>query len=204
MLRCAMGLAMMVAATVHAGDQPPVDEDVDFLLKKAATAPATRPATLPSAASPLDNKAAPQDRRQGLLTLSNGEKIRGRFFTTLEKPLRVFDAQKKAYIDVPFSLIKSIEAKVVWERDEKEWRFRESGSDIKEFTGKTYPARETEYTFTLLNDQTIAGPVAAPIHLELPEGQSKTFVLHKRDKAEVGKSLKELVYIRKVEFVEKE
>jgi len=29
-----------------------------------------------------------------------------------------------------------------------EWHFKESGSDIKEYTGKAYPARQTSYTIT--------------------------------------------------------
>jgi hypothetical protein len=88
---------------------------------------------------------------------------------------------------------------VLWERDEKEWHFKESGSDIKEFNGKTYPNRETQYTFTLLNGQTLSGGVVEPLYLQTPDGPV-LFALHKRDKGEVGQTLKQLVYVKSAEF----
>lgn len=192
-----IGWVLLLQMSVQAADKPPVDDDVEFLLKHATTAPATRPANKPTT-SPF--KAAEDDgRRHATMMLSDGEKIKGRFSTTLDRPLRVFDTEAKEYRDVPFKLIKSIEAKVIWERDEKEWHFRESGSDIKEYSGKTYPARETEYTFTLTSGQTLSGAVAGPLYLQT-DGDDKTFILHKRDKGEVGQTLKQLVYIVRVEF----
>jgi hypothetical protein len=196
-----IAVAMLLCASVLAADKPagkpPADDDVDYLLKHAAPAPATRPAIRPTT-SPF--KPAKDDgRRAATMTLSNGEKIKGRFSTTLARPFRVFDAEKKEYRDVPFALIKSIQAKVIWERDEKEWHFRESGSDIKEYSGKTYPARETQYIFTLTNGQTLSGAVAGPLYLQT-DGDDKIFILHKRDKGEVGQTLKQLVYIVRVEF----
>lgn len=113
--------------------------------------------------------------------------------------MRIWDDEKKEYRDVPFKLIRSMEAKVLWERDEREWKFKASGSDIKEYSGKTYPARETQYIVTLVNGQTITGGIAAPIYLDTPNGQ-KVFVLHKRDKGEVGQALKDLVYVQKIEL----
>jgi hypothetical protein len=192
-------LAMLLAGGALAGDKPAGDDDVDFLLKHATTAPASRPATRP-AASPFKPRED-DGRRAATLTLSDGEKIKGRFSTTLDQPFRVFVVEKKEYQDVPFNQIKSIQAKVIWEHDEKEWHFRESGSDIKEYSGKTYPARETEYTFTLTNGETISGAVAGPLYLQT-DGDDKTFILHKRDKGEVGQTLKKLVYVERVEFAE--
>lgn len=192
-------IAMLAAAGALAGDEPAADDDVDFLLKHATTAPASRPATKP-AASPFKPRED-DGRRAATLILSDGEKIKGRFSTTLDQPFRVFVAEKKEYHDVPFNLIKTIQAKVIWERDEKEWHFRESGSDIKEYSGKTYPARETEYTFTLANGEIVTGAVAGPLYLQT-DGDDKTFILHKRDKGEVGQALKKLVYVARVEFAE--
>jgi hypothetical protein len=198
LIACSL-IAMLAVAGALAGDKPAADDDVGFLLKHATTAPASRPATKP-AASPFKPRED-DGRRAATLTLSDGEKIKGRFSTTLDQPFRVFVAEKKEYQDVPFNLIKNIEAKVIWERDEKEWHFRESGSDIKEYSGKTYPARETEYTFTLTNGQSINGAVAGPLYLQM-DGEDKTFILHKRDKGEVGQTLKKLVYVARVEFAE--
>lgn len=176
---------------------PAVDDDVDFLLKKS-TAPATSKASTKPAVSPF--KPAEDDgRRAATLTTSDGEKYKGRWSTTLERPLRVWDESKKEYHDVPFNLIKSIQSKIVWERDEPEWHFKESGSDIKEYTGKSYPAREMEYTLTLSNGQTVTGSVAAPLFLQQSNGD-RTFILHKRDKGEVGQKLPMPVYVKRMEF----
>jgi hypothetical protein len=182
-----------------AATQPSSDADVDFLLGKGKNAPAPKadekPATQPS---PFAAKADP-DTRIGTITLSNGEKIHGTLSHTADKPVRVWIEADKEYRDVPFKLIASFEAKVTSEYDEKEWHFKESGSDIKEYTGKTYPVRETSYTLTLANGQTITGGIVEPIYLQRKEGPY-TFSLLKRDKGEVGKTLKDLVYVARVDF----
>lgn len=175
----------------------PRDDTLDWLLSQATTAPTTRRADAP-AASPFAEKID-ADTRKGIITLSDNERIRGRLSTTREKPIRIWVPADKEYRDVPFDLIKSMEAKVLWERDEKEWHFKESGSDIKEYTGKTYPARELEYTVTLVNGQSITGGIVAPIYVT--ENQKTfTFVLNKRQKGEVGQTLRDLTYIKKVEL----
>ncbi len=195
-----------LAPALLAGDppaRPAGDDDVDFLLKKVATtAPASKPTTLPAGNSPLTDTSGNEDvRRKAVMLTSDGEKYRGRFYTTYEQPIRVFDPERKEYRDIPFKFIKTMEAKIIWEREEKEWHFKESGSDIKEYSGKTYPAREYQYTFTLVNGQTITGSVAAPIYMEQPKS-FHTFVLHKRDKGEIGQTLKQLVYVQRMDFEE--
>ena len=134
-------------ATRPASTQPVNDQTLDWLLGQATTAPAAPATTAPSshpAAPFVENDPQNKERalgiRHGFIRTSDGEKIVGRISTTLDKPLRVWDDQKKEYRDVPFPLVKTIDAQVVWERDEpEEWHFKESGSDIKEYTGKTYP-----------------------------------------------------------------
>jgi hypothetical protein len=87
----------------------------------------------------------------------------------------------------------------VWEREEKEWHFKDSGSDIKEYSGKSYPARETQYKVTLLNDQTMTGGIVAPLYAITTTGD-KLLVLYKRSKGEVGQTLKDLAYVKTVVF----
>jgi hypothetical protein len=172
---------------------------MDWLLSAAATAPSA------SATEPAATQAsvfAPQaddGSRHAKLVMSDGKTFTGSFTTTPEQPVRIYDTAKKEYRDVPFKLIKSLEAHVLWEREEREWKFKDTGSDIKEYSGKTYPARETEYTMTLLNDQQIIGAVDVPLYFQSDNGQ-KLFVIHKRDKGDVGQTLKDLTYVAKVEF----
>ncbi len=183
----------------------PADPTLDWLLNQATTAPsAPAPATVPSTQeeTPFGENKNP-DIRRGAITLSDGEKIPGKLATTAEQPIRLWDEQKKEYRDIPWKVIKSMQAKVLWEREEPEWHFKESGSDIKEFSGKTYPNREMQYTIELRNGQSVTGGVAAPIYLQTPKG-NKLFILHKRDKGEVGQTLKDLVYVKRVDLEEDE
>lgn len=183
----------------------PADDEMAWIMSHAATLPATTPTTAPAttptsapASSPFIDKPLPGSRK-GTITLSDGRTFTGQIRTTLDKPIRLFDPDTEQFRDIPWNLIRSMEAKILWERDEKEWHFKDSGSDIKEYTGKTYPARELAYTLTLVNGQTISGSVAAPLHMQTPDDE-KNFPLHKRDKGDVGQRLKDLVYVLQVEL----
>jgi hypothetical protein len=92
------------------------------------------------------------------------------------------------------------------------------------YTGKTYPSREYEHTITLSDGRTITGPLsaivyldppaepAAPIDSKSPDKSKKTaddsknepvtqkFLLHKRDKGEIGKDLKSLGYVKSIKL----
>jgi len=200
-LLCTAGgwIVITVAVAALAGEPAtrPKDDDLDWLLSQKPAAPATAPASQP--ASPFEAKRDGRGARAAVLTLSNGERVAGRFATTRDKPLRLWDEQDKEFRDIPIGLVKSMRAEILWERDEREWHFKDSGSDIKEYSGKTYPARETRYQFTLVNGQTVTGGVVAPLYL-VGEKETKLYTLNKRAKGEVGQTLKQLVYVRAVEF----
>jgi hypothetical protein len=173
------------------------DATVDWLMGKATTQPAA-PAAASTQPAALFKNQDNDGSRPGVIELSNGQKLHGKIATTAEKPVRVWVESEKDYEDIPFSLIQSVQSKVLWERDEAEWHFKASGSDIKEYSGKTYPARETQYTLTLVNGQKVEGDVVAPLYFTADDGKTKTYVLHKRDKGEVGQTLDDLVYVKRV------
>jgi hypothetical protein len=175
---------------------PTTDPTLDWLMNQP-TPPASAPST--QAASPFKNSDDDKSSRPGVITLSDGTIVRGSIATTPERPIRVWVEEDKEYQDIPLSTIQSIDAEVLWERDEKEWRFKSSGSDVKEYSGKTYPARETRYKLTLTDGTTVTGGVVAPLYVTV-NGQTKTLVLHKRDKGEVGQTLGQLVFIKSVRF----
>ncbi len=181
----------------------PADPTVDWLLgeKSVAATPATGPSTLPAGGttSPLTKRDANAEARTGAITMSDGSVIKGEIRSTPGKPIRVWDDSIKQYVDIPFKAIVSGTAGVLWERDEKEWHFVASGSDIKEYTGKTYPARETTYEFRLSSGKTVAGGVVAPLYVTTAEGE-RLLVLNKRAKGEVGQGLKDLVYVQAIRF----
>ncbi len=170
---------------------------MDWMLSHATTGPvATQPTTAPT--SPLvDRQQA--TARTGTITLSDGSKLVGEIATTADRPLRVYDDQAKQYVDVPIDDVVSIKASVVWERDEQEYQFKTSGSDEKVYSGKTYPARELRYTITTTDSGKVSGEIAAPIYLKKDDSR-QTFILHKRDKGEVGQTLKQLVFVQSIEM----
>jgi hypothetical protein len=201
-----LGIALLTAAgPATAPTSQPADSATDWLLGTATTQPAaaaaSQPSDQPPPISPLmaKNQTDP-DQRHGTITFSDGSTITGTIGTTVGKPLRTWDETAGEYRDMPMRFVKSIKAQVLWERDEPEWRFKESGSDVKIYTGKTYPARETAYVLTLTSGKTIKGSIVAPLYTRDDQGGEKTFILHKRDKGDVGQALKDLVYVSEVEF----
>lgn len=215
MFRTTANLGTVVASIALLAAAPPAtfptsqsatrDAATDWLLGAATTKPAIAPASQPFAGSPLlspllSRDQTDPDQRHGTITLSDGTSITGQIATTVGKPLRLWDDQAAEYRDTPMRLVKSIKAQVLWETDEPEWRFKESGSDIKINTGKTYPARETSYNIELADGKTIKGGIVAPLYTRSDAGDEKTYILHKRDKGEVGQTLKQLVYVSEVEF----
>lgn len=198
-----------LAAIAQGQSQPTTvsaDATVDWLLGQASVIPATGPSTLPAtgvsateATSPLTRRDAGSEARAGTITLSDGSILKGEIHSTPGKPIRVWDESIKQYVDIPFKAIVSGKASVLWERDEKEWHFIASGSDIKEYTGKSYPTRETTYEFTLTNGKAVSGGVVAPLYVTTPEGE-RLLVLNKRAKGEVGQALKNLVYVQAIQF----
>jgi hypothetical protein len=187
----------IVAAAAIEPATKPSDPAADWMLAQATTKPATtRATTAPSL--PLIERDS-KSPRVATITFSDGAKLTGPLGTTPGKPLRVYVDETKEYIDVPIDEVASLKAEVVWERDEKEWQFKLSGSDEKVYSGKTYPARETKYTIKSVDGKEVSGSIAAPLYLKQGE-ESKTLVLHKRDKGEVGQILKQLIYVKEVQF----
>src|SRR4051812_22169322 len=154
----ALLLSICIVCAVGAGPATrESDPSLDWMLSHATTAPATtQAATAP--VSPLVDRQQ-QKSCTGTITLSDGSKLHGEITTTAGKPLRVYDEAAKQYIDVPMENVASIKASVVWERDEKEYQFKLSGSDEKVYSGKTYPARELSYTVVTTDGNKVSGSI---------------------------------------------
>jgi hypothetical protein len=200
--------ALWALAQAAVAAPPASDPAVDWLLNQATTAPTaptpttapiSQPADAPATQPAFDTPATRAPGRPGTLLLSDGAAIVGRIATTPGKPIRLWEESRKQYQDLPLNLIASIEAEVIWERDEPQWHFAASGSDAKVVTGRTYPARLTHYRITLTTGQTFDGAVDAPLTVTTAAGQH-TYVLHKRDKGDAGQTIPQLVYVKRVTF----
>lgn len=181
---------------------PQLPDDIDFILSTATTSPTTRPATAPTTApaTPFGTRSNALGERVATFTYSDGSTFTGRVTTTLDKPLRIWVPEQGEFIDVPFANVRSAVAEVLWERVDKEYQFLVSGSDVKTYTGKTYPARETAYAFTLKDGRTVKGSIVAPFDVRRDNGEERLIVLHKRDKGPTGKTLNDLVYVTRMEL----
>jgi hypothetical protein len=203
-----LAIALFSFCTLHfalctSAAPPSTDPSMDSILGLSQKAPASQPETAttqPAGGTPLKNEAENDQSRPGELEMSDGTKIKGKIATTTDKPIRIWVEKEKDYEDVPLDQIASAEVKVLWERDEKEWNFKETGSDIKVYSGKTYPARQVQYKFTLTDGTVIEGDVVAPLYVTGDDGKTKTYVLYKRDKGEIGQTLKDRVYVKSVTF----
>lgn len=191
----------MTSTTARAEPKPDPADAIDFILAGAATRPTAVPTTAPATApaTPFGTKSATTDRH-AVFTFSDGSTFTGRATTTLDKPLRLWVPEQGEFVDIPYANVVSAEVEVLWERDDKEYQFLVSGSDIKTYTGRTYPSRETVYTLTLKDGRSLKGSIVAPFDVRRDNGEERLIVLHKRDKGPAGRTLSELVYVTKVEL----
>jgi hypothetical protein len=153
-----------------------------------------------------------EDAVPGYLETSDGKVYPGAIYMTRDKRLKIYDQKMKRQREVPLRVVSRIECKVLKEWMEKEWRFKETTKAEKYYTGREYPAREYVHTITLHDDRTITGPLAEIVYVRpyadpkatgpRPKQEAKRFLLHKRDKGEIGTKLKSLAYVRRIELGE--
>jgi hypothetical protein len=141
-----------------------------------------------------------KDAVPGYVELSTGLKIPSRIFTTRGKRLKIYNLKRETYEYVPVPALTKMEAVVEWERVDKEWRFKEAGNPEKVYTGRSYAARQVAWKLTLRNGHEIMGHILGqPVYAE-HNGKVERFILHKRDKGPMGSELKDLPYVKSVEF----
>jgi predicted GIY-YIG superfamily endonuclease len=168
------------------------------------------PALNPFAKSPAAT-AERDDAVPGYLELSDGTVRYGRLFITRDKRLKIRDAEApggERQREIPLQVVSQITCKVKKEWMEKEWRFKELSRDQKLYTGKSYPVREYEHSITLRDGRKIAGDLSGIIYVipgdvaGTPSGgeQPDRYLFHKRQKGEVGQTLKHLVYVKTVKL----
>ena len=141
------------------------------------------------------------DFRPGWLALSDKAVHEGAIRTTRGKPLTVFDRKEKKYRRIEWKDVARIDVAI--ERDvlEQDWRWKESGSDVKVYTDLWYAWYKHITTVTLKDGTSCAGDLAAPIYVKKPGQDDKlSLILHKRDKGEKAPKdeVKPPIYIVKI------
>jgi hypothetical protein len=167
----------------------------------------------PAAINPFGKRATQrEDALPGCIELSDGTFHPGMIYLTRDKRLQIYDEKAQRQREVPLSAVKQIDCQVAREWMEKEWRFKETTSDVKMYTGRTYPSREYLHTITLRDGRTISGPLACIVYLqpqqsnEAREGkdaepaEAERYFLNKRNKGDPGQTPAALVYVKQIRF----
>ncbi len=156
---------------------------------------------------PINPFEAPSETRAeslpGVIELSDGSLHPGKLSLTRDARLRIFETKAQRQREIPLSAVRRIDCAIAREWLEKEWRFKESGSDQKVFTGRSYPAREYVHTITLNDGRTIRGDLSAVVYLQGESPTAERYLLHKRDKGPLGTDLRALLYVRALVLGEK-
>jgi hypothetical protein len=160
----------------------------------------------PPAINPFGQATTERDDAvPGSVELSDGSKHPGMIYLTRDKRLQIYDEKLQRQREVPLQAVKQIDCTVKKERLDKEWTFKETTSDEKIYTGRSYPMREYLHTITLKDGRTITGPLSAIVYIQPKAAASaqpepERFLLNKRNKGEPGQSLKELVYVKRIKL----
>ncbi|MGC8641428.1 MAG: hypothetical protein ACP5XB_16305 [Isosphaeraceae bacterium] len=176
------------------------------LLFLSAVPPAWSQQSEPPALNPFGSGSERADQRRddavpGYIQTSDGKVHPGQITLTRDAKLKIYDEKQKKHREVPLKAIKRIDCSVLKEWMENEWRFKENANDEKYYTGRSYPAREYTHTITLQNGRKIEGTLSGIVYVRAQNSEEPTrYLLHKRDKGEVGTDLKSLVYVRTIQL----
>ncbi len=174
----------------------------------------------PPAINPFERPAAEEQAKDaglpGGVELSDGLVLPGLISLTRDARLRIYDEKLERQREIPLRVVKEISCQVKKEWMERQWRFKETASNEKVYTGRSYPVREYLHTITLTDGRKITGPLSAIVYVrprsdeKSPSGKNsdpsargkepevQQLVLHKRDKGDIGQELKSLVYVKRI------
>lgn len=153
-----------------------------------------------------------EDAVPGFVELSDSTIHAGMIYLTRDKRLQIYDKELQRQREIPLHVVKKIECAIKKEWLDKEWRFKESANNEKVYTGRSYPVREYVHTITLKDGRTITGPLSAIVYVQPPQYaavrpeerqtsvEPEQFLLNKRTKGEMGKTLKSLVYVKRIKL----
>jgi hypothetical protein len=173
-----------------------------ILVPAVAQAQADAPGLNPFGVTTPGGVGSRPDAVPGVLRLDDGTARPGRIYLTRDARLQINDNATKRQREVPLSALRRIDARVVKEWDEAEWRFKENANDEKVYTGRHYPAREYEYILTLKDGRTITGPLSAIVYVQPDDAAQKPerFLIHKRDKGPIDTTLSDLRYVKRIDL----
>jgi len=158
-----------------------------------------------SPTSPFGKKPTRKDAREGVVVLNNGERVEGEIFSTRDRALAFKDEKTGETHEWTLDEIRKItqEGKETIQAD---WRWKESGSDEKVYTGYYYRLVELKVTVTLTDGEKFSGHWRTGTPIRVRSGRDvRKFLLYNEVK-NVGKKTRdrekvpELTYVRQIAF----
>jgi len=158
-------------------------------------------AVLPRSLSFAAGRKPPPHAVKGAIIRSDGRRLSGHVFLTPGKRLRVWDPNRRARRDIRLSELARIQLRVTEERTEKEWRFKEEGSDEKIFTGQTYPRLDFDLLLTFKKRKrplqcTFA--MGMPIYIQTEDGKRTRFLIQPHIQKKIGQTFADLLYPKEI------
>ncbi|MFH0939203.1 MAG: hypothetical protein V1899_07980 [Planctomycetota bacterium] len=149
------------------------------------------------------------ERHPSVIKLSNGEEIKGDAWFT-DGRIRVYegeDVRGGRYLDVTQSELVSIIFSLKDQSMERPWRFKNAGSDEKEFLLGKYPLINLKSKVKLVSGKALVGHLMTPplfVRVKTPDGldyEDRKFILKYQYKGEVGQEYKDIVYVTSFVFI---
>jgi hypothetical protein len=140
------------------------------------------------------------DARLGAVTLSDGQVVKGLVMFTRGRKLEIFEDAAKKWHAFEMAQLSRLDTEVEEEKEEREWRWKEGGSDVKVYTGRTYIDRKYLTRLTLADWKTrVAGHVRGTVFFVQPTGgDPMRFFLRHDERGEYNQKSAEIVYPRSV------
>jgi len=151
------------------------------------------------------------EQRPGLIKMSDGTEHKGEIWFT-DGRLRVYEGQDVMdgrYVNVTQKELANITFKDRKRSMEHPWRFKNAGSDEKEFLPGEYPVMEFGAEVKLASGKTLSGHLmTTPLFIRLPgtenpmDHDDKKFILKYQVKGEVGQTYKDVLYVSSITFTD--
>ncbi|GMV82354.1 MAG: hypothetical protein AMXMBFR7_35380 [Planctomycetota bacterium] len=149
------------------------------------------------------------ERRAGVIRLSNGQEHKGEIWFQGSEP-RIYEGEGAAggrFVNVKLEEFASLTFFIRTQSTERPWRFKNAGSDEKEFLPGEYPVVDLGVEAKLLSGQTLKGHLLnKPVYIRTPDGENpmdyleQKFHLKFQMQGDVGQKAADLVYVKEIVF----
>jgi hypothetical protein len=152
-------------------------------------------------ANPFGPRVAKRsDAIPGLLTRSNGDAFAGRIYLTRDKRLELYSDKDKKWYKLKLKDLASIRWDVEFEKQEREWRWKDSGSDVKVYTGRKKIDRRYKTVAVKKDGTSIEGHLRGTVVYVESSSVKRKYFLYWNHPASFDQKPEDLIYTRRIDF----